>query len=87
MITTQRPVDPLVLLLGSGGSVATAMRIMGDVLQELADQGVPRDRLIATWVAVHAEHGAQEWDPTDPIPRGTILLRCTGWSASDDDGQ
>jgi hypothetical protein len=93
MITTQTTVQPDRLLLAAGGSIAAAMRITGDVLQRMVDAGATRANGLeprAAWVAIVAtgRHddpegiGVVDWSPEQPIPRGTVVLRCTGYSVS-----
>ncbi len=83
IIRGQREVDPHALLLGDGGSVASAMRFTGDFLRDMAEAGVKEPHV--SWVAVVTDRkerglGTVQWDPSTPIPEGTIVLRATGWS-------
>jgi hypothetical protein len=83
-VVVQREVSPAALLIARGGSIAAAMDITGDVLRLLMEHGIPDPQ--ATWVAFvidrHDCASTVDWDPDRPIPEGTILLRCSGWTTS-----
>lgn len=92
MITTQVSAYPEALMFERGGSIGAAMRITGEVIQRVVDAGAtpangrePR----ASWVAIIGHDSREspgveviDWDPTQPIPCGTLQLRCTGYSVS-----
>jgi len=93
MYHAQTSVRPDALMLARGGSTAAALRLTGQVLDRLADQGAVPARGFearASWVAIVAteQRGRPagvdtiDWDPATPIPPGTIELRCTGYSVA-----
>lgn len=86
MIAIRHEVIPLDLLMSGGGSIAAAARIMGDLMQEAIDAGATLAcgmGVRASWIAFIATEtgiGQIDWDPTTPIPVGTLSLRCTAYS-------
>jgi hypothetical protein len=87
VITGRLEVMPHVLLQREGGSVAAAMRITGNLIQELTDAGATSAngmQVRASWIAITLDKeealGSVEWDPQTPIPPGTVMLRCTAYS-------
>lgn len=88
MIIKHWEVDPLGLMRSAGGSIGAAMRITGDMIQAVIDEGATEMHGLearASWVAVvHTAEGVGtvEWDPSTPIPSGAFVLRCNGFSAA-----
>lgn len=92
MITHQVSVVPEALLIAAGGSIGKAAEITGAVLRHMVALGATPARGLearASWVAVVANDSAEnagidivDWDPATPIPRGSLMLRCTGYSVS-----
>jgi hypothetical protein len=92
MITHQVSIEPAALLFARGGSIGRAAEITGHVLREMVANGAtpayglePR----AAWVAIIGYDTVEnpgvevvDWDPTEPIPKGALMLRCTGYAVS-----
>ncbi len=87
MIVKRHEVDPLDLLRARGGSVAAAQSIAGDLLRRMGPELPLGYEARATWLAYVVDTTsplgieALDWDPTDPIPPGSIMLRCSAFSA------